>query len=40
MAKIYYKRIKAGLMTLDEVPERWYDEVKRMLEEDNMKGGK
>ena len=40
MAKIYYKRIKAGLMTLDEVPERWYDEVKRMLEEDNMNGGK
>lgn len=39
MAKIYYKRIKAGLMTLDEVPERWYDEVKRMLEEDNTEGG-
>ncbi len=39
MAKIYYKRIKAGLMTLDEVPERWYNEVKRMLEEDNTEGG-
>lgn len=33
MAKIYYKRIKAGLMTLEDVPERWYEEVKAMLEE-------
>lgn len=33
MAKIYYKRIIAGQMTLEEVPERWYDEVKEMLEE-------
>ena len=34
MAKIYYRKIKAGQMTLDEVPERWYKEVRRMLEED------
>lgn len=34
MAKIYVKRIKAGLMTLEEVPERWYEEVKRLLEEE------
>ena len=34
MAKIYYKRIKAGLMTLGEVPERWRDAVQEMLEGD------
>lgn len=34
MAKIYYKRIKAGIMTIDEVPERWKAEVQRMLDED------
>lgn len=32
MAKIYYRKIKAGLMTLDEVPERWREEVREMLE--------
>lgn len=32
MAKIYVKRILAGLMTLDEVPDKWYEEVKKMLE--------
>lgn len=34
MARIYYKRIKAGIMTIDEVPERWRAEVQRMLDED------
>lgn len=34
MAKIYYKRIKAGIMTIDEVPERWRAEVQRMLDND------
>ena len=33
MAKIYYKKIIAGQMTLDEVSSRWYEEVKAMLEE-------
>lgn len=33
MAKIYYKKIINGQMTLDEVPERWRAEVKKMLEE-------
>ena len=33
MAKIYYKRIIKGEMTIDEVPERWREEVERMLEE-------
>lgn len=34
MAKIYYKRIKAGIMTLEEVPERWREAVRKMLEDD------
>lgn len=34
MAKIYVRRIRAGLMTLEEVPERWREEVRRMLLED------
>lgn len=33
MVKLYVKRIKAGLMTLDEVPERWREEVRKALEE-------
>lgn len=33
MAKIYYKRIIAGKMTLEEVPERWREEVEELLEE-------
>lgn len=31
MAKIYYNRIKAGIMTIDEVPARWRNEVEKML---------
>ena len=34
MAKIYYKKIKAGQMTIDDVPERWRAEVEEMLKED------
>lgn len=34
MAKIYYKRIKAGIMTIEDVPERWRADVQRMLDED------
>ena len=33
MAKIYYRRIVAGKMTLEEVPERWRDEVQKLLDE-------
>lgn len=33
MAKIYYKRIKEGIMTIEEVPERWRAAVQRMLDE-------
>lgn len=35
MAKIYYNRIKAGIMTIDDVPARWREAVRRMLEEDD-----
>ena len=35
MAKIYYRRIKDGLMTLDEVPQRWRIAVAAMLEADD-----
>lgn len=35
MAKIYYKRIKAGLMTIKEVPERWRTAVQAMLDADD-----
>ena len=33
MAKLYYKRSKAGKMTIDEVPERWREEVEALLAE-------
>ena len=33
MAKIYARRIKAGLMTLENVPTLWRAKVKQMLEE-------
>ena len=36
MAKIYYNRIKAGIMTLEQVPVRWREEVRRMLEEEGV----
>lgn len=34
MAKIYYRKIKAGQMTIEEVPERWRDAVQALLDED------
>lgn len=34
MAKIYKKRIEAGIMALDEVPERWRKEVEELLKKD------
>lgn len=33
MAKIYYKKIINGEMTLNQVPERWREEVRKLLEE-------
>lgn len=38
MAKIYYRRILAGLMTLEDVPERWREAVRALLD-DNQAGG-
>lgn len=34
MAKIYYRKIKAGQMTIEGVPERWRDAVQALLDED------
>ena len=33
MVNFYVKRIRKGLMTLDEVPERWHDAVAEALGE-------
>jgi len=33
MAKIYARKIKKGEMSIDQVPEKWREEVKRLLEE-------
>lgn len=35
MAKIYYNLIKAGKKTIDDVPLKWREEVRRMLNENN-----
>jgi hypothetical protein len=32
MAKIYYRRILAGEMTIEEVPARWREEVQALLD--------
>ena len=32
MAKIYYRRILAEEMTLEEVPDRWKEEVQALLD--------
>ena len=34
MAKIYVRRIKAGLTTLEDVPEIWRAKVKKLLEQE------
>ena len=34
MTKIYVRRIKAGLMALEDVPEIWREKVKRLLEQE------
>ena len=31
MAKIYYRKILAGKMTVEEVPERWREAVEELL---------
>ena len=32
MVNFYVKRIRAGKMTIDEVPEKWREEVRKALE--------
>lgn len=32
MAKIYYRQIKAGKRTIEEVPERWREQVQSLLD--------
>ena len=34
MAKVYYRKIKKGEMTLEQVPERWRAAVKALLDAD------
>ena len=34
MEKIYVRRIKAGLMALEDVPEIWREKVKKLLEQE------
>lgn len=33
MAAIYVRRIKAGMMTVEQVPALWREQVRRMTEE-------
>lgn len=35
MAKIYYRRIKDGAITIDDVPERWRSAVQELLDADD-----
>ena len=36
MAKIYYRRIIAGEMMLEEVPDRWKEAVRELLEDNGV----
>jgi hypothetical protein len=36
MARIYYKRIKAEIMTIEEVPQMWRAAVQALLDADNI----
>lgn len=33
MVAIYVRRIRAGLMTIEDVPERWREKVRQALED-------
>ena len=35
MAKFYKIRIEMGKMTIDQVPERWLEEVRKLIEEES-----
>ena len=34
MVKIYVRRIKSGIMTIEDVPEIWREKVKQLLEQE------
>lgn len=36
MVKVYVRAILAGKMTIDDVPERWREEVREALENDEQ----
>jgi len=38
MAKIYYRQIIGGKMTIDEVPPRWRDATQALLDADSQIG--
>ena len=35
MAKFYKIRVEMGKMTIDQVPERWREEVRKLIEEES-----
>lgn len=35
MAKIYYRQIKAGKMTIEDVPAKWRAAVQELLDQDD-----
>ena len=38
MAKFYYGRIKRGKLAIDDVPERWRDQVQALLDAVGQEG--
>ena len=34
MAEFWYRLVKSGMKTIDDVPDKWREEVERMLEDD------
>lgn len=34
MARFWYNRIKMGKATIDDVPDKWKEEVKRLISEE------
>lgn len=39
MAKMYFRLIKAGKMTILDVPERWVNEVQALIDADILENG-
>lgn len=35
MAMFWYKLVKSGVKTIDQVPVKWREEVRQMLEDEN-----